>query len=221
MKRSELEKLGLTKEQIDAVMEANGTDIEEAKKGVAEKDAQITTLTQANAAQKTQIDDLNGQIKQRDVDIKDLQKKAEGNEAFQKQIGELQAKYDGDTKTLNEKLQQQQYDFAAERMFAGVEFASKLARSAAIADFKSKGYKMTDDGKGFVGADGYIDALKKDDPAAFVQPKEDEQPAPDDGKKLPAFSKSLGQGNEKGAEQPLFQGLSRFNLVRPMPTETK
>lgn len=219
MKRSELEKLGLTKEQIDAVMETNGNDIEEAKKDAASKDAQITTLTQESAAKQTQIDDLNGQIKKRDADIKDLQKKAEGNEALQQQISDLQTRYDGDTKALNEKLEQQRYDHAAERMFAGVEFASKLAKAAAIADFKSKGYKMTDDGKGFVGADGYIDALKKDDPAAFVQPKPDDVPD-DDGKKPPTFTKQM-QGGEKGNEPPMFQGLSRFNLVRPMPTEAK
>ncbi|MEG1861965.1 MAG: phage scaffolding protein [Bacteroidaceae bacterium] len=219
MKRSELEKIGLTKEQMDAVMEANGSDIEEAKKDAAGKDAQISTLTQENTSKQTQIDDLNGQIKQRDTDIKNLQKTSSGNEDLQKQITDLQTRYDGDTKALNEKLQQQRYDHAAEKMFVGVEFASKLARTAAVADFKSKGYKLNDDGKSFVGADGYIDALKKDDPAAFVQPKEDDSEGNGD-KKPPAFTKKI-QGGEGVAEPPMFQGLSRFNLVRPMPTENK
>ena len=51
MKREELEKLGLTKEQIDQIMDANGKDINEAKKREEER---IKSLEQAQ----TKLDTL-------------------------------------------------------------------------------------------------------------------------------------------------------------------
>ena len=44
MKRDELEKLGLTKEQIDTIMDANGKDINEAKKEADKKAEAIKVL---------------------------------------------------------------------------------------------------------------------------------------------------------------------------------
>ncbi|NLI20770.1 MAG: hypothetical protein GX418_04400 [Clostridiales bacterium] len=216
MKREELEKLGLTKEQIDAVMGIHGADVEAHKAVLKGRDDDLAALRQDVAAKETQITDLAGQLKKRDEDMKALQKDAGASAELQTKLADLQGKYDGDTKALQAKLEQQRYDYAAEQLFVGVPFASKLARKAAIEEFKGKGYKLTEDGKSFVGADGYIDALKKDDPAAFLpekppEPKEAE-PAP------PAFTKPLGGGDGGVGAKGFFTG-GGLNFVRTPPTK--
>jgi hypothetical protein len=216
MKREELEKLGLTKEQIDAVMGIHGVDVEAHKATLKGKEDDLAALRQDVSAKDTQITDLSGQLKKRDEDMKALQKDAGASAELQTKLADLQGKYDGDTKALQTKLEQQRYDYAAEQLFVGVPFASKLARKAAVEDFKAKGFKLADDGKGFVGADGYIDSLKKDDPAAFLpdkppEPKEPE-PAP------PAFSKPLGGGDGGAGAKGFFTG-GGLNYVRTPPTK--
>lgn len=218
MKREELEKLGLTKEQIDAVMGIHGTDVEAQKAALKGKEDDLATLRQDVTAKETQITDLTGQLKKRDEDMKALQKDAGASAELQTKLAELQGKYDGDTKSLQAKLEQQRYDYAAEQLFAGAPFASKLARKAAVEEFKAKGYKLTDDGKGFVGADGYIDALKKEDPAAFLADKPTE-PAPKDPEPAPpTFTKPLGGGDGGAAPKGFFTG-GGLNFVRTPPTK--
>ena len=81
MKRTELEALGMTKEQIDAVMKINGDDIENAK---AVNAAEITNL-------KAENDTLSKQVKDRDKQIDTLKASAGDNEELKKQIETLQA----------------------------------------------------------------------------------------------------------------------------------
>ena len=80
MKRTELEALGMTKEQIDAVMKINGDDIENAK---AVNAAEITNL-------KAENDTLSKQVKDRDKQIETLQadNKAK-DEAHAKELTQL------------------------------------------------------------------------------------------------------------------------------------
>jgi septal ring factor EnvC (AmiA/AmiB activator) len=211
MKRDELEKLGLTKEQIDAVMTANGADIEATKKDVKQLTEDVATMT-------TERNTLQEQLKARDADITELKKASGDNETLTKKYADLQTKYEGETKELNAKLAQQRYDVAAEKAFASVPFASKLARQAALADFKAKGYKLTEDGK-FVEAQGYIDTLKTDDPQAFLP---DEKDKGGDGgaggkgeEKPPKFTKPA-TGAEGGVKPGFFSG-GGLNFVREPP----
>ena len=74
MKRTELEALGMTKEQIDAVMKINGDDIENAK---AVNAAEITNL-------KAENDTLSKQVKDRDKQIDTLKASAGDNEELKK-----------------------------------------------------------------------------------------------------------------------------------------
>ena len=64
MKRTELEALGLSKEQIDNVMTMNGTDIENAKK----------VATAETESLQNQIDSLQMTLKERNKQLEDLQK---------------------------------------------------------------------------------------------------------------------------------------------------
>lgn len=181
MKREDLKAKGLTDEQIDFVMAENGKDINTSK-SAAEKAAQDLTAAQEQAK------GLQAQIDARDKDIKDLQEKAKGNEGISDQLAQLQAKYTKDTQDLQKRLDDQRADFAMEKAFANVPFASTLAKKAAIADFKAKGYKVNEKGE-YAEAEMFIASLKKEDPAAFK---------PDDSGKDKGDGKDGGQGNGQG-----------------------
>lgn len=212
MKREELKALNLSDEQIDAVMKINGGEVEANKKLTEAKDSEIEKL-------KTSNEGLSQQIKDRDKDIKELQGKAGTSEEIAKKLEELQGKYSQDTADLKKKLDEQQIAFAVDRTFADIKFASALARKAAIADFKAKGYKPTEDGK-FAEAQSFIDQLKKDDPAAFqAEESEDEEKDEEGGeeKKKPYFTKKTDP-EAGGKINPFFKNSS-FNLVRPIPKD--
>lgn len=165
MKREDLKKLGLTDEQIESIMAEHGKDIETLKASLSAKEQEL-------AAKTTEAEGYKQQIAERDKDIKALKAQAGNSEELNKKLAELQEKYDTDTAALQKKLNEQTLDFATERYFSGIEFASELAKKAAMAEFKAKGFKY-ENGK-FVGADEFITELKKTDPAAFKPEKKEE-----------------------------------------------
>src|SRR5574344_729109 len=93
MKRKFLEDLGLEKDIVDQIMQANGNDINKAKGDYEDVKAQLETA--------------NTTIKERDKQLKTLKDSVGDNEELQKQITELQAtnkeaatKYANDLKEL-------------------------------------------------------------------------------------------------------------------------
>lgn len=76
MKRKFLEDLGLTKEQIDSVMDENGRDIE------AEKEKAATTTAE--------LEDVKNQLKEANSTITDLKKNNADNEALQVKVKEYE-----------------------------------------------------------------------------------------------------------------------------------
>ena len=88
---------GITEEQINAILNENGNDLADLRSTISRHETTINTLTTERDGYKTQLAD-------RDKDIKELQGKAKGNEDLTKQLGELQTKYDTDTKALQKKL---------------------------------------------------------------------------------------------------------------------
>ena len=131
----------------------NGKDINAAK---AETASLQEKLNQAN----TQASTLQQQIADRDKDIQTLKDAEKANEGVTQKLTDLQAKYDADTKALEKKLEDQRIETAIDKAFADVPFASNLAKKAAIADFKAKGYKLAENGT-FTEAASFIEALKR------------------------------------------------------------
>lgn len=76
MTRKELEEIGLSKEQIDSVMKINGTDIENAKSSLKDKEDEISNLTE-------QLETANNTIV-------DLKKTNASNEELQGKVGEYE-----------------------------------------------------------------------------------------------------------------------------------
>jgi hypothetical protein len=200
----------LTKEVIDTIMDENGKDIEASKSAITEKDAAIAKLT-------TERDGLQTQIKDRDKDIKALQSQAGNSEALTKQLGELQSKYDTDTAELNKKMAEQAYSHATDKFFGGIEFASELAKEAAIAKFKTQGFKFDDKGACEQGT-LWVESLKKRDPAAFkAAPDKSDETNQSGGESKPYFS---GPAGNKGGGDSANPFAFQFSGVRPVP-ETK
>lgn len=105
MKRTELEAMGLTKEQVDSIMKINGNDIESAKASSA---SEIATLKAENTT-------LTAQVKERDTQIEGLKKSAGDNAELQKQIETLQADNKAKDETHAKELTQLKIDSAVEK----------------------------------------------------------------------------------------------------------
>lgn len=110
MKREALTKMGLTEEQINTIMETNGHDIENAKRSLGDVEAI-----------KTENETLKGNVASRDKDLKALKKQLGDSEALTKQITDLQAKYDEDTKLLATQLNQTKLNGALDTVLSGAK----------------------------------------------------------------------------------------------------
>lgn len=212
----------ITDEQLDAIMQQHGNDINALRGTITTHEATIQTLT-------TERDGLKTQVADRDKDIKSLREAAKGNEALTTQLSDLQTKYDTDTAALQKKLEEQRDAHATERFFAGVEFTSTLAKNAAIADFRSKKFKLKEDGS-YEGADSYLEQLKKENPAAFKATddgngKGNDDSNGDDGNgsgdsaqtRLPRFTGQMSNGGKSNAGGDKDVMPLGFHFVRQPP----
>lgn len=202
MKRDFLKDLGIEGDVIKQIMDENGKDVEEAKKGIED-------LKQQVASKDTEISGLREQIVQRDADIEALRTASADNESLKSQLTELQAKYSTDTAELQQKLRDQATEFetskATEAFFNDVEFSSQLAREAAIAQFKSKDFKL--ENGTFQGGKEWLEELRKNSPDAFKAVEAD--PAISNPQQ-PYFTKNINPANSAPAATPPGGGGNPF-----------
>lgn len=133
MKRTELEAMGLAKEQVDSIMKINGDDIENAKSSAA---SEIATLRAENTA-------LDAQIKERDSQIDGLKKSAGDNAELQKQIETLQADNKAKDEAHAKELTRLKIDAAVDKALA--EGGAKNVKAVkALLDLADA--KLADDG---------------------------------------------------------------------------
>lgn len=154
MKRTELEALGMTKEQIDAVMKINGDDIENAK---AVNAAEITNL-------KAENDSLSKQVKDRDKQIDTLKASAGDNEELKKQIETLQADNKAKDEAHAKELTQLKIDAAVEKALTDGG-AKNIKAAKALLDLTDA--KLGDDGT-VKGLAEQITKLKADEGSKFI-----------------------------------------------------
>lgn len=154
MKRTELEALGMTKEQIDAVMKINGDDIENAK---AVNAAEITNL-------KAENDTLSKQVKDRDKQIDTLKASAGDNEELKKQIETLQADNKAKDEAHAKELTQLKIDAAVEKALTDGG-AKNIKAAKALLDLTDA--KLGDDGT-VKGLAEQITKLKADEGSKFM-----------------------------------------------------
>ena len=149
MKRDQLKDLGLDENQIKAVMDLNGEDINNAKSG---NDA----IVEENNA-------LKAQITERDKDLKNLRKNAKDNEELSNSYKELETKYKNDTADLTNKLNQTRLTSAVDRALN----ASKVRDTKAIKGFLDMDKVKLDEQGNLSGLDEQIKEIHQTAPYVF------------------------------------------------------
>lgn len=154
MTRKQLEDLGLSKEQADAIMKINGDDIENAKSVSA---AEIKNM-------QTEVEGLKGQVKERDTQLETLKAAAGDNEALKTQIADLQ-KANADAVSAHEsEMTQLKVDFAVEKALTGAK-AKNIKAVKALLDLE--GAKLDKEGN-VKGLQEQIDKLVADESTKFL-----------------------------------------------------
>lgn len=166
------------------------------------------------AARDTRITALDETIKTRDTDLKTLQDQlaAAGGDTqklaeLTTQFNTLQAKYDADTKALNDKMAEQAYRHAVMDFAATQKFTSKAAQRDFVQALLDK--KLTMDKDTIIGASDFVTAYAKDNDDAFV--KEDSGNGGGAEPPKPSFAQGTGSGtdgNNNGTPNPFS-----FNFV--------
>ena len=105
MNRKMLEDMGLTKEQVDAIMKENGENIEQAKESL---NTQIEELTKER-------DGYKDQIQERDKQLDGLKKEAKDQKELQDQITKLQEDNKAATEAHKAEMKQLRIDNAVEK----------------------------------------------------------------------------------------------------------
>lgn len=143
MKRKFLEDLGLTKEQIDSVMDENGKDIE------AEKEKATTTTAE--------LEDLKKQLKEANSTITDLKKSNADNEALQAKVKEYEDTIKTQKADYEAKVRNLTLDSAIEKALsnAGAKHVDLLSTK-----IDREKLKIETDGK-VTGLDEQISAYKE------------------------------------------------------------
>lgn len=172
MKKEELIELGLTEEQADKVLVMNGKAIEAQK-----------ALT---AAESQKLADASGTIKF----LQDAVKKFDGVDVdgLNRQLADLQAKYDNDTAALR-------LENALDAAVSGAK--AKNPKLLKLAIDRSK---LKLDGDTLSGLEEQVDALRKSDPYLFEQTVVKQEGSGNPG------GKAGGGGKEVTAEQ--FQKMT-------------
>lgn len=214
MKRQFLEGLGLEKDAIDKIMAENGSDIESARNSEKGKfDAERTAL-------QGQINDLQGQVSQRDTDLSALNEKLTAAQTDAGKLTEaqaaltgLQTKYDTERQQWQEKSAQQAYEFMVRERANGIRFSSTAAKKEFVRDAIGKKFQV--DGDTLLGFEDYVSKYKAADPGAFQA--EDPEPEP---QTPPPPKPDIVLPPSGPKSTPDGSGFNfHFSGVRPMPQE--
>jgi myosin heavy subunit len=148
MKRDFLKEFGLEKEAIDAIMKANGEDIENAKSEAEEL--------------KTEIKGLKEQLKDSDAQMDELKKSVGDSENLKKQIEEMQTTNKATEDAHKAEIHQMKVDMSVERALKDAKNATAVK---ALLNGLDKA-EFAEDGT-IKGLDEQIKALKKSDAYLF------------------------------------------------------
>ncbi len=164
------------------------------------------------ASKDTQISGLNDTITSRDTDLASLKEQlanagsdATKLEELTKNLTDLQAKYEADTTSLQEKLSAQSYEFAVRDFANKQKFSSNAARRDFVSSMLQK--KLPMEGNAIMGADDYMKAYAKENADAFVKadPKQTGDPKPQFAGTTP------GNGEPGGKKLSLSEMMQRAN----------
>lgn len=172
--------------------------------------SQVGTLTQ-------QVNDLNGQIAQRDTDMADLRSKLTAAQTdasklpeLQTQLTNLQSKYDQEQQDWNAKVAKQRREFLIREQANGLNFSSAAAKRDYIRQAEAKDFQV--DGDTLIGHSDFLAKYKAENPGALVEVKPADGKDPEGGKPQLVLPK----GTQPEGDKSVF-GF-HFNGVRPKPS---
>lgn len=195
---------GYNATQTDASKRVKFVDLSEGGYvGKDKYDSKVNGLT-------TQINDLQGQISQRDTDMSNLQEQLTTAQTdatkladAQNTLTALQSQYAQDKSNWEAKIAAQAYEFKIRELTNGIAFSSNAAKNEFVRNAIAKNFQL--EGDKVLGFDDYVATCKQADPNAFAKAEEG-----DDGKP----SITLGaQGKNPKRDESGF-GFS-FTGVRP------
>jgi len=204
MKRSELEALGLSKEQVDLIMSINGSDIENVKNNLNE---QIKSLTE--------------QVSERDKQLDTLKESSAGSEALQKQIEELQATNKQIAAEYKAQLHQFKLDTAIDQALTAAGSRNNVAVRALLGEDFAKA-KIDEEGN-VEGLAEKIAELKSGENSSFMfaadpkpiqqDPDAGAQPTPDVGAGAAAANANHFVGFQPGTGEAAQGGTPDFSKM--------
>lgn len=119
--------------------------------------AKFDNLNETNKSLQEQLKDLNAKMQELS--------KANPDELNQKLV-DLQKKYDDDTKALNDKIAEQDYNYKLNDYVKDIKFTSKSAKKTFVEDLKAKHLAFENDK--LVGFEDFKKAYEENDPDTFL-----------------------------------------------------
>lgn len=193
MKREDLEKLGLSEEQITGVMKLKSGAIDNNNQEVTKLQTQITALTTERDNLQTQLNNANNEIKSyKDMDIDSIKKSA----------SDWETKYNN---LVEEQKKQKEESIRQERVnefFKDTKFSSEMAKNGVISEFNKKEFKYDEETKSFQGATEWLNNLKESDKGSFLSdvanPKFTTTPqVPNSSSSMDELREAMGLPNEE------------------------
>src|SRR5690625_3731690 len=172
MNREFLKNLGLEDDAIEKIMKEHGKTVNELK----------DKASNADNLQK-QIDDYKEQIKDRDKQLDDLSKQVKDNEELTAEIDRLKEENKTATEELQNKLDQQAFDFALEKSLSNAGAKNPKAVKALL---NTENIKL--DGETLLGLDDQLKQLQESDAYLFGE----DEPAGLKGRKPHGVNSSGG-----------------------------
>lgn len=159
MTREDLEKLGLTENQVDGVMKLKSNAINVNENELITLKQKIKELEEDKTSLTKQIGDANKEIQSyKEMDIDGIKESATNWET----------KYNDLVKEQKEAKEKSIREERTNAFFNEVKFASESAKAGVIAQFNAKDFKYDEETQKFQGASEWLEELKTKDTGAFL-----------------------------------------------------
>ena len=189
--------------------EAFDKEVLENYKTVSEVNLIRGKLENAESDRDTYKNKYDEDIKKRDADLEDLQKKlknagvdAEKLKTLETDLATLKKTYEESKGEYEKKLADQAYEFALKRKVDGLKFSSNSAKKAFIADAMKEEMKIKD-GE-LQGFDSFVKSYKENDAGAFISEEPNKQDPPHFSGKSTGTDSQQKVDNQEKPSRPLI-----------------
>ena len=189
--------------------EAFDKEVLENYKTVSEVNLIRGKLENAESERDTYKNKYDEDIKKRDADLEDLQKKlknagvdAEKLKTLETDLATLKKTYEESKGEYEKKLADQAYEFALKQKVDGLKFSSNSAKKAFIADAMKEEMKIKD-GE-LQGFDSFVKSYKENDAGAFISEEPNKQDPPHFSGKSTGTDSQQKTDNQEKQSRPLI-----------------